>query len=121
MNPTNGSSYWLTQIQSQQVASSRLRALETGRWVTQVAPTGFSAIVTPDGEVVERSAVSEQRVIQSTVELREGQTWATQVGHWPMLLLAVAAYPLAWWVERRSGSRSPGDRSGGPPPDERAR
>jgi len=43
VNPTNGSSYWLTILQSQQVASSQLRARETGRWVLQAAPTGFSA------------------------------------------------------------------------------
>ena len=49
LNPTNGSSYWLTQVQSQQVASSQLRAIETGRWVLQAAPTGFSAVVDPDG------------------------------------------------------------------------
>lgn len=52
-NPTNGSSYWLTQVQSQQVASSKLRALETGRWMLQAAPTGFSAIVDPDGRLVD--------------------------------------------------------------------
>ena len=34
-------------VQTQQVASSRLRAIETGRWVVQVAPTGFSAFVSP--------------------------------------------------------------------------
>ena len=52
VNPTNGSSYWLTQVQTQQVASNRLRALETDRWLLQAAPTGFSAIYSPDGEVL---------------------------------------------------------------------
>ena len=36
VNPTNGASYTWTIVQSQQVASSRLRAVETGRWVLQV-------------------------------------------------------------------------------------
>ncbi len=72
LNPTNGSSYTGTILQTQQVASSRLRAIETGRWVVQVAPTGFSAFVTPTGEVLERSSVSEQRVETHSVELREG-------------------------------------------------
>ena len=53
LNPTNGSSFTGTVVQTQQVASSRLRAIETGRWVLQVAPTGFSAIVDADGEVVD--------------------------------------------------------------------
>jgi apolipoprotein N-acyltransferase len=34
-NPTNGASYHGTIVQTQQVASSRLRALESGRWVVQ--------------------------------------------------------------------------------------
>ena len=63
LNPTNGSSYTGTILQTQQVASSRLRAIENGRWVVQVSPTGFSAFVSPDGDVLDRTAVSEQKVI----------------------------------------------------------
>ena len=83
VNPTNGSSYWLTIVQSQQVAASRLRAVESDRHVLQVAPTGFTAVVSPNGTVQQRSAVSEQRVIHATVELREGQTLAIRYGVWP--------------------------------------
>jgi apolipoprotein N-acyltransferase len=101
LNPTNGSSYWLTQVQTQQIASSRLRALETGRWLVQAAPTGFSAIVSPNGKVLQRTGISEQRVLQGTVQRRSGDTLASLVGPWPMLLLALGAYPLAWWVQRR--------------------
>jgi apolipoprotein N-acyltransferase len=90
LNPTNGSSYWLTIVQTQQVASSRLRALETGRWVLQAAPTGFTAIVTPSGRVIDRTGVSEQAIVQGTVELRGGKTIAVRVGDWPMLVIAVA-------------------------------
>ncbi len=86
LNPTNGSSYWLTIVQSQQIASSQLRALETDRWVLQAAPTGFSAIVNPSGEVTARSGVSEQRVLIETIELREGRTLAVVVGAWPVLI-----------------------------------
>ena len=44
LNPTNGSSYTGTLVQTQQIASSRLRAIETGRWVVQVAPTGLQRV-----------------------------------------------------------------------------
>jgi apolipoprotein N-acyltransferase len=102
LNPTNGSSYWLTQVQTQQVASSRLRALETGRWVVQAAPTGFSAVVDADGEVLERSAVSEPRLLRHTVERRTGLTLASRFGQWPALLAGVAAI-AAGWARARSG------------------
>lgn len=95
LNPTNGASYWLTILQTQQVASSQLRAAETGRYVLQAAPTGFSAIVEPDGTVIDRSGVSEAKVIQGTVELRTGRTWSVALGWWPALLAAIAAVAVA--------------------------
>ncbi len=107
INPTNGSSFWLTILQSQQVASSRLRAQETGRWVLQAAPTGFSGIIDPDGNVLERTGISEQRVLYGTVERREGVTLATRLGATPMLILALIAF-TATYARTRSSTREPG-------------
>jgi apolipoprotein N-acyltransferase len=106
LNPTNGASYTGTILQTQQVASSRLRAVETGRWVVQVAPTGFSAFVSPEGEVLERTAVSEQAVIRGEVELRTGRTWATVLGDGPVIaaLLLVLGGSLA--LARRDRTRA---------------
>ncbi|MEZ5246423.1 MAG: apolipoprotein N-acyltransferase [Acidimicrobiales bacterium] len=89
LNPTNGSSYWLTIVQTQQVASSRLRAIENDRWVLQAAPTGFSAVVGADGTVHQRTSVSEQAILRQAVPLREGRTLATIAGPWPMLLVCL--------------------------------
>ncbi len=114
LNPTNGSSYWLTQVQSQQVASSRLRALENDRWVLQAAPTGFSAVVTNDGKVVERSAVSEQRVVQHQINTREGETLATRFGDLPMLLLAAGSMVAAQVLSRRGRRRDADPVATGP-------
>lgn len=101
LNPTNGSSFTGTQVQTQQVASSRLRAIETGRWVVQAAPTGFSAIITPDGKVVQRTAISEAAVVQGRVELRTGLTVANRLGDWPALGASVLGIAAAWVLERR--------------------
>jgi apolipoprotein N-acyltransferase len=100
LNPTNGASFHGSIIQSQQLASSRLRAIETGRWVVQAAPTGFSAIITPSGEVVQRAGISETRVLKGTVQRRSGLTWATRVGDWPALLLAGLLIALGWLAFR---------------------
>ncbi|HEY4609934.1 MAG TPA: nitrilase-related carbon-nitrogen hydrolase, partial [Ilumatobacteraceae bacterium] len=107
VNPTNGSSYSGTILQSQQVASSRLRAIENGRWVVQVSPTGFSAFVSPDGEVFDRSSVSEQKVVTRAVPLYSGRTWYSHIGDTPFLLLVMLAFGISWivpgraWLERR--------------------
>ena len=100
LNPTNGSSYWLTVVQSQQIASSRLRAIETDRWVVQAAPTGFSAVIDPDGNVIERTGISESRVIQTTVELRQGDTLAVRLGAWPVASAAILTLSLALGLGR---------------------
>jgi len=107
VNPTNGSSYTGTIVQTQQVASSRLRAIETGRWVAQAAPTGFSAFVSPDGEVLDRTSQREQRVIMRDVPLREGTTWYVSLGDRPFivaLLIALAAVLALDVRSRRSAS-----------------
>ncbi len=93
-NPTNGSSYRGTVLQSQQIASSRLRAIESGRWVAQVAPTGFSAFVSPNGRVVQRIGQGEGAWRVQTVELRTGLTWYHRIGDKPF----VAGVLLLWLV-----------------------
>ncbi len=106
LNPTNGASFDGAIVQAQQVGSSRLRAIETGRWVVQAAPTGYTAIITPNGRVVQRTSISEQRVIEGDVERRTGLTWATRAGDWPAVLACFALVAAGWFVTRR-GAQSP--------------
>jgi len=101
VNPTNGASYTGTIVQTQQVASSRLRAIENGRWVVQAAPTGFTAIVDSDGNVLQRTAVSEQRVLYDTIELRTGRTWYTNLGDGPVIAALMALLGLSIAFSRR--------------------
>lgn len=90
LNPTNGSSYWLTQVQTQQIASSQLRAVESGRWLLQSSPTGFSAVIDPSGNVVERIGIGDTAVIEQRVELREGLTLGSRFGDLTALVLGFA-------------------------------
>ena len=101
VNPTNGSSYTGTILQTQQIASSRLRALETGRWLVQVSPTGFSAFVSPSGQVFDRTGVSEQHVITREVQLRSGRTIYSYLGDLPFILIMSASLIALLIVGRR--------------------
>ncbi|MGI9597913.1 MAG: apolipoprotein N-acyltransferase [Acidimicrobiales bacterium] len=103
-NPTNGSSFWLTQVQTQQLASNQLRAVENDRWVTQVAPTGLSAVVDPQGEVLQRTGVGERKTVLATVEMRRGRTLASRVGWWPVVLYGLAAIAIAGISRSRPAS-----------------
>jgi len=101
-NPTNGSTYTGTLVQTQQVASSRLRAIETGRWMVQVAPTGFSAFISPEGKVHQRTGTREQAVrVRRGVALRTGLTWYVRWGDLPARVIAVVLLVVAWVLDRR--------------------
>jgi apolipoprotein N-acyltransferase len=108
LNPTNGASYTGTIVQTQQVASSRLRAIETGRWLVQVSPTGFSELVTPDGDVIDRTAVSERAIVRGIVELRTGRTWYVNLGDAPFIAALVLVFAGSWVGARRERSSNVG-------------
>ena len=79
-----------------------MRALETGRWLVQVSPTGFSAFVSPSGQVFDRTGVSEQHVIIREVQLRSGRTIYSYIGDMPIILLMIASLLALLIVGRRT-------------------
>jgi apolipoprotein N-acyltransferase len=110
---TNNATFGHTAETYQQLAMSRLRAVESGRTVLQVATTGVSAVIGPDGNVRERSgALYTPAILDATVPLRTGQTIATRVGAVPeYVLAALAVAALLWsltpyWRERLARRRS---------------
>ena len=102
INPTNGSSYTWTVLQSQQIAASRLRAVEQNRWVVQASPTGFSAFISPSADVHSRTAVSEQRVIEHEVESTPlVRTVYSNTGDIPWVLMMVVVLAGSLLLDRR--------------------
>ena len=57
---------------------------------------GSRAFVTPDGDVIDRTAVGERAVIRHAVELRTGRTWYVSLGDGPF-----AARPRSVAASRR--------------------
>lgn len=112
---TNNATYGRTGQVEQQLAISRLRAVEHGRAVVVAATSGISAVIDPDGSELARAPEFEQQVLVAEVPLRIAQTWATGVGAWPELALAIvgaAAAALALRRHRQTAMR-PGASQGG--------
>lgn len=107
LNPTNGSSYWLTQVQTQQLATSAFRAVESGRWLLQVAPTGFTAEFDDTGRLRQRTDISEAAVIYAEVPRLTGTTPAQATGDLiPMAAAAIAVLAVAVATWRRRGEHA---------------
>ena len=94
--PTNTSSYSTSQVPAQEMAAAIVQSVETGRDLVQAAPTGFSAVVTPRGVVVQRSALGRRQVLFATVALRSGFTPYDHWGDLPVLILALVALLAGW-------------------------
>jgi apolipoprotein N-acyltransferase len=86
-----------------------------------VSTVGVSALIRPDGRVLDRSTLFTPDVLQAVLPLRTTLTLADRWGAWPELLLVllglVASAGLAW-SGRRTGSsqdRRGVDRADQPP------
>ncbi len=101
--PTNTSSYSTSQVPTQEIAAARIQAVETGRDLVQASPTGFSAVVTQRGVVVERSDLGTRQVLTATVALRRGFTPYDHWGDLPVLVLALLVLAAGWIHQRRHG------------------
>jgi apolipoprotein N-acyltransferase len=93
--PTNASSYRGRMVPAQELAAARLRAWETGRSVVQAAPTGYSAIISSTGDVLDRSDLGTRAVLTGRVSLRSGQTPYARLGDGPVLISSGAILLLA--------------------------
>jgi apolipoprotein N-acyltransferase len=93
---TNNATYGRTGETEQQLAMSRLRAVEHGREVLVVATSGVSAVIRPDGRVLDRSAEFTRDLLVARVPLRGSLTVADRLGAWPELVAALLA--LVWSV-----------------------
>jgi apolipoprotein N-acyltransferase len=109
--PTNTSSYSTSQVPTQELAAAQLQAIEEGRDLVQVAPTGFSAIIDNSGRVLQRSVLGARQVLVANVALRDGSTIYERYGDTPILLLAALALLLGWLLDITEPSRA--DRSPG--------
>jgi len=81
--PTNNAWYGPGEMSYQQLAMSRVAAVEYGRAVAVAATSGVSAVVEPDGSVTRQSGMYTAATLVATVPLRSTVTLATRLGAWP--------------------------------------
>ncbi|MCC9707742.1 apolipoprotein N-acyltransferase [Streptomyces sp. MNU76] len=108
--PSNNATFGRSEMTYQQLAMSRVRAVEHSRTVTVPVTSGVSAIIMPDGRITQRTGMFVPDSLVQKVPLRSSQTPATRVGIAPeMLLVLVAAGGLGWAI----GAGVRGRRAGG--------
>jgi apolipoprotein N-acyltransferase len=105
---TNNASYGFSPASAQHLAMSRLRAVETGRWVVHAAITGISAFVDPGGRVVASTGLFQPAVLRHEVRASTAVTPYVRLGDWvPWGSLLLALGLLARPARRRSARAAP--------------
>ncbi|MEU6626427.1 apolipoprotein N-acyltransferase [Streptomyces litmocidini] len=100
--PSNNATFGRTEMTYQQLAMSRVRAVEHSRSVVVPVTSGVSAIIRPDGEIVSQTKMFTPDVLVEKVPLRSSQTPATRLGTLPEALLAVLAAAGLGWAGARA-------------------
>lgn len=112
--PSNNATFDRSEMTYQQLAMSRVRAVEHSRTVTVPVTSGVSAVIMPDGRITQKTGMFVADSLVQKVPLRSSETPATRLGILPeMLLVLVAVGGLGWAgttvVRRRRDSGARGD------------
>ncbi|MFF9197640.1 apolipoprotein N-acyltransferase [Streptomyces sp. NPDC014779] len=104
--PSNNATFGRSEMTYQQLAMSRVRAVEHSRSVVVPVTSGVSAVIRPDGTIVAKTEMFTPDVLVEKVPLRSSLTPATRMGTLPeALLVALAAAGLAWSATRSVRAR----------------
>ncbi|MEU0675398.1 apolipoprotein N-acyltransferase [Streptomyces sp. NPDC006172] len=108
--PSNNATFDRSEMTYQQLAMSRVRAVEHSRTVTVPVTSGVSAIIMPDGTITQKTGMFVADSLVQKVPLRTSETPATRLGILPEIaLVLVAAGGLGWAI----GAAVRGRRAGG--------
>lgn len=88
---TNNATFGRSDESVQQLAMSRLRAVEYGRTVVHISTVGVSALIAPDGRQVIVSEPFTQRALTARLPLRNNLTLAVRLSAWPEAALSLLA------------------------------
>ncbi|MFJ1818364.1 apolipoprotein N-acyltransferase [Streptomyces sp. NPDC088139] len=95
--PSNNATFGRSEMTYQQLAMSRVRAVEHSRSVVVPVTSGVSAVIRPDGTIVQKTKLFTPDALVDEVPLRSSLTPATRMGTLPegvLVLVAVAGLGL---------------------------
>jgi apolipoprotein N-acyltransferase len=88
--PTNNATFGHTEMTYQQLAMDRVRAVEHGRAVVVAATSGVSALVRPDGSVIDQTTLFTPAALVERLPLRTATTLSDRLGATPEWVMDAA-------------------------------
>ncbi len=113
--PSNNATFGRTEMTYQQLAMSRIRAVEHDRAVIVATTSGVSATITRDGAVTASTELFTPDVLVDRTQLRDTTTLATRwrsAPEWALAALGVLAIGVGIVTRRRAVRRAGRDEDG---------
>ncbi|TVQ70926.1 MAG: apolipoprotein N-acyltransferase [Oceanospirillales bacterium] len=85
----------------QHLQIARMRAVENGRWLLRGTNDGITALVAPNGDIVDRLSREQAGVLSVKVPSMQGQTPYQRFGLWPAMLLSLLLLGFSFWPRPR--------------------
>ncbi|RZT86418.1 apolipoprotein N-acyltransferase [Pseudonocardia sediminis] len=107
--PSNNATFGLTEMTFQQLAMSRVRAVEHDRPVVVATTSGVSAMIRPDGTVTASTGQFVPGVLVDRIPLKGTTTLSghlRSVPEWTLTAIGVLAVVIVFGASRRRGPRS---------------
>ncbi len=103
---TNNASFGVSDESTQQLAMSRLRAIEHGRATVQISTVGVSAVIEPNGVISQETGLFTAEQMVASLPLRDTLTLATRLGSWPAWIIdGLAIFMVAAGIAGARGIR----------------
>jgi apolipoprotein N-acyltransferase len=99
----NFSSFDMSAASAQHIAFSQLRAAEQRMWVAHTSVSGISAVVDPEGRVLERTKLFEPALLTPEIRFADSTTPYARLGDWvPLAAIgAVIGFLVLPFIRRR--------------------
>ena len=92
---TNSATFGMSAESAQQLAMTRVRAIEHGRNIVSVSTTGYSAVIDSKGKVLQKTSMGTAEAIRAEVELLEGKTPRNTAGDWALVGVLMVLFVVA--------------------------
>lgn len=101
--PTNNATFGFTDESEQQLAASRVKAVELGRSIAHISTVGVSGLIAPDGAVTQGTELFTQDILSGSMTRRTEITPAVIVGPWlePVASVVLGLLVVGAAVSRR--------------------
>ncbi|MDR2214516.1 MAG: apolipoprotein N-acyltransferase, partial [Nevskiaceae bacterium] len=105
VNVTNDAWFGRSAARYQHLQISRMRAIESRRYLLRAANDGVSAVIAPDGRIKSRAPEFAPAVLRGDIEPRGGDTPYLRLGNSPILLMAALALAASIAFARKLPAR----------------